>query len=147
MPSSVPGMQPSVECTVVFARLPGRLVAFAAACALIGLGVLPAEHIHQAPADGHHAAVVHRHLAAHQTHARGTAVERADGDGQAHWLTVAFTSGTTSPETAAAVALLDSAGFPRPLETFNVLPLAPMSAHDPPWVPSSGLRGPPMLVL
>lgn len=123
-----------------------RIVAAAAAVALSGLAFLPQEHLHIAEGgdDGHHAEVIHRHVALHHVNHGGPDIDHPE-DGEAQWLDARFvtpdsTSAPRSPEIVLhpvqpepATRLLSQ---PFIAEVFA-------SVHHPPWAISHPFRAPP----
>lgn len=114
---------------------------------LLGLALLPAEHIHSRIEDGHHSEIVHRHFEAHHPVSTDPSVDHDDEDG-AQYLTTAFTvakpaSGAYPGSEYVVIA------FPIPqtrLVSRRSTPRSFTSVHDPPWRVSSGLRAPPLAV-
>lgn len=117
-----------------------------AICGVLGLALLPPEHVHLTRTrDGHHAELIHRHLESHFGTGHSNALH--DGDDDVEWLQAAFTVPPVSPLAFSAIELTD--GRPlvprRATGAEKVISSVRLSAHDPPWVPTSGLRAPPSL--
>jgi hypothetical protein len=129
----------------VFSYRRQRLTAIVAACAVLAVGLLPAEHVHGALAsDGHAEDVVHRHFEPHhRTHALA-AIDHPDDD--VEWLATSFTvpQPTAPVQPRAAVAEFDLAPSPSKLTSRAIGQVLFVSVHDPPWATSSGLRAPPI---
>lgn len=125
-------------------RPSGRASAVLALLGLLGLALLPPEHVHDQDHDGHHVELVHRHFDAHHPVSNQTHVDD-DADEDAHYLTAVFTRSEPSldggrPDDPAveAVALV------RPPLVSQVAPDSPAAlGHDPPWRSSLGSRAPP----
>jgi hypothetical protein len=118
---------------------------------VLGLVLLPAEHLHQSAShDGHHPDVIHRHLQPHHVfehHDANTTIDHGEDD-NARYLSAVF----VGPKAASGVVRVQSfviADFPLAFSaqitqwTFRALNV---HAHDPPWRTSSGLRAPPLPV-
>jgi hypothetical protein len=131
---------------VVSAGVVRRLVACLATLGVLGLALLPAEHLHTVRTeDGRHPDVVHRHLAPHAQPGSRTRVGDDDHHDEAVWIVSSF----ITPASAAhvyPVADLPAEDLPvaRPTQADRGrTPSVPASGHDPPWARSYGLRAPP----
>jgi hypothetical protein len=123
------------------------LAAHAAAClgafGILGLAILPPEHVHLGDHDDHARAEVHRHYQPHQPTAIQTHVEPPDQD--ATYLSDAFIVpapvSTDAPEESpsALIAPLDL----QPRHAVWQPAGRDLRAHDPPWARAHALRGPP----
>ena len=119
----------------------------AALCVLgvVGLALLPPEHVHHAADHDHDAEVVHRHFEPHHAARPQVHVENPDED--ATYLSSVFT-------------LPDTDSLSRPALVFTAATLPAITApvftpwhfekrdlrvHDPPWARALSLRGPPSL--
>ena len=113
---------------------------------VLGLGLLPGEHVHSRTEQGHHTELVHRHFEPHHPIDAGVRVEDEDDhDGEAQFLTSAFTT-SKAPDSvrrvdAALFGLLPPVGGEEPAQCTPPSPDA--SGHDPPVAFSPGLRAPP----
>jgi hypothetical protein len=126
-----------------------RVLACLPVLGVLGLGLLPAEHLHVAEtADGHHSQLIHRHFDRHPHHPTDThAIVEHDGheDQQAKQLDSLFTGPQASSQVHPPCQLLyERAPDAQLSQCASVLPPdVDTSAHDPPWLASSGLRAPP----
>ena len=132
--------------TLVCSRVLQRLVAILGAAGVLGLGLLPSEHVHvtRTP-DGHHSDVIHRHFESH--HPIETEASIGHGDDDVHWLESSFTSPTPPPHAYPVTQLLNErlqAPPPQPAYEWTIRAVR-VSVHDPPWMSASGLRAPPSL--
>jgi hypothetical protein len=131
---------------------PRRLVASVAVFGILGLALLPSEHIHSSRVEtGRHADVVHRHFPSHHAAHPATVGLRSDDhdDDVAQWLTQSFVSprigSMVHPDMqwmADTLALLQSQEV-----SGRIVPSTYVSVHDPPWAAASGLRAPPSLLV
>lgn len=126
-------------------RRGGRCVAAClAVLGVLGLALLPAEHVHVRTEDGQPADLIHRHFEAHHPVGSNPGLDHDEGH-EATWLNSAFVTGVsrllghpvdqlvgTSPPTA-----------PDPEVSPTWTPGDPESVHDPPSTSSHGLRAPP----
>jgi hypothetical protein len=125
----------------------GRPTVLVAIVAVLGVVWLPSEHVHSFTGEGEHADVIHRHIAPHHGHEPGAAIDHEDGD--ARYLSSPFTPQKLSSPTAPAshvtsvdLVALETASLPGwALTSLHV------RVHDPPWISSPGLRGPPTLLV
>lgn len=129
-------------------RVARQLTAVLAALAVVGAFLLPPEHVHALHAsDGHHADLVHRHIALHQQHHADahTTFEDADDDHDVQWLTTAFTNpGTSRQVDSCDQSVVSGLVLQRPDATAHgIVGSLFVSVHDPPWSTPSGLRAPP----
>lgn len=129
-----------------------RPVALAAVFGLLGLPLLPPEHVHVTESEsGEHSEIVHRHFESHHPghvdddadhHDRDQAFDHQDG--AALWIDAPFVARApvSVPSFASVVVqelpVLQPQPFPRWTLEFDHI-----SVHDPPWVASTGLRAPP----
>jgi len=131
---------------LVSGRLRRQVVAILSACSVLGLVVLPAEHVHGAADRDHHANVVHRHVEVHHSDHDGPAIENSDHDDTVRWLTVPFArpnpSPPVTPSTVLLIAIAPRAAPPR-LTFDGSIERVAASAHDPPERTPNGLRAPP----
>jgi len=111
---------------------------------LLGLALLPPEHVHDQDHDGHHTELVHRHFEAHHPVPDQTHVDD-DADEDAHYLIAVFTEsepsfhgGRVDDVVAADVALTSP-----PLVSQVALDSPAALGHDPPWRYSLSPRAPP----
>jgi hypothetical protein len=125
-----------------------RIVAVLGVAGVLGLAVLPTEHMHRGLVhDGHHWDTIHRHFESHHPIGTRTAVDYADDDGNIQWITVSYTRPESGTRADPDSHLLDDR---LPLPTSQLIlqrTLQPLqtSVHDPPWFSSCGLRAPPAL--
>src|SRR4029453_10472049 len=114
---------------------------------MLGLALLPAEHLHRTHApDGHHTSVTHRHVEAHQE--RETHAAFDDQDTEIEWFDAAFTATHNSAPAQPPLPLLpDPFVCLEPSRAARGLAVrsVPASVHDPPWIAASGPRAPPFL--
>jgi hypothetical protein len=127
-----------------------RFVAGVAALGVLGLGLLPPEHVHLAHAhDDHHATLDHRHFAAHQPGAGHSASigDHDDDDDEALWLDSSFIGAKPAPHVRpmAQAHRHDAPAIGPQLRRVGLVLLARPSIHDPPLRTSPGLRAPPSL--
>jgi ABC-type Zn2+ transport system substrate-binding protein/surface adhesin len=131
-----------------------RPVAIAAVFGLLGLPLLPPEHVHVTESEsGEHSEIVHRHF---ESHHPGHVEHDADHhdhefdhqDEAALWIDAPFVARAPAfvPAFAAVVVqtlpVLQPQPFPRWTLEFDHI-----SVHDPPWVASTGLRAPPTFLV
>ena len=113
---------------------------------MLGLGLLPSEHVHVIQTqDGHHSDVIHRHFESHHPIETEASISHEDDDIQ--WLESSFT-GPKPPSQAYPVnQLLNERLQVRPSEPTCewTIRAVRVSVHDPPWMSASGLRAPPLL--
>lgn len=124
----------------------GALLASLAVLGLLGLSVLPREHVHATHMpDGGHADVVHRHFEPH--HSSGAAPElEHHSDEAAQWLTATFVAPTPA-STVHPVTQFVTLDPHRPQllqVSRGTRPVLHVSVHAPPWAASHGLRAPPI---
>ena len=131
----------------VVLRLGPRAVACLAVLGVLGLDVLPPEHVHLGVdlADHVRLEVLHRHYAPHHPTFNQTHVE--PGENEATYLSDAFTMPTPAaaqgPDEASFVLLADGC---LPLGATQWHPVGrDLRAHAPPWAYGYALRGPPSL--
>jgi hypothetical protein len=135
---------------LVSGRFRRQIAAILSACSLLGLVVLPAEHVHAASDRDHHANVIHRHFETHHSDHDGPAIENSDHDAPVRWLTVSFARPDpippVSPNAVLPIAIAPSAAPPR-LTFDGSIERVAASVHDPPERTPNGLRAPPALSL
>lgn len=123
-----------------------KLVAVVGVCGLVGLALLPPEHVHltEAP-DGHHSDVVHRHYAPHHPIESHSNLDGQDHD--IHWLDLAFTSPRSTPQQPLLNLVLSKClqVLGPELTCDRAARVDDVSVHDPPPLGSFGLRAPPAL--
>ena len=128
-------------------RILRRSLACLAVAGVLGLALLPPEHIHETRAgDGHPSALLHSHFEPHQPVGADSRVGAHD---DVLWVSSLFTSpnkiGQVYPLNQFIVQDLP---VPQPAQTSpSKLQCVQLSVHDPPWVTSHGLRGPPTLLV
>jgi hypothetical protein len=130
----------------VSARFCRGVVAVLSAFGVLGLLVLPAEHVHAAGlGDRGHREVVHRHFEPHHSPPSGAALEHGDDHHDVRWLSVAVVNAHPIYEIhrTTQVAVHVTAEFQPPLMAAHFADDLCASAHDPPWVSQHPLRGPP----
>jgi hypothetical protein len=123
-----------------------RPVACLAVLGLVGLAVLPAEHIHAVQTDnGHRSDVVHRHVGAHHHTAPTDPAVDEDHHDEALWLGSSFVvppSGSpVHPLSHLLYEVLWITDAPRIVRA--TLSTPPIAGHDPPWTRSLAPRAPP----
>lgn len=120
-----------------------RVVAGLAVLGVLGLAVLPQEHVH-ASHDGEHPDVIHRHLAPHHLFEHDTTVDHSDDD-DARYLSAAFIApGTVSRVDQDPSFVIADLPAVRPAQTrWRTLSFLNVRVHDPPWRTASGPRAPP----
>jgi hypothetical protein len=124
-----------------------RLIAGLAVLGVLGLALLPPEHLHVTRTDdGRHSDVIHRHYEPHHPAAAEASVGHEDDE--ALWLDSPF----TSPKLASKVypvnqCLNEELPLSQAQQTSRrTLPFVHVSVHDPPSATSHGLRAPPFLL-
>lgn len=124
-------------------RPSARASAVVALLGLLGLALLPPEHVHDQDDHGHHAELVHRHFEAHHPVPIQTHVDD-DADEDAHYLTAVFTASEPfhqGPVVALVVAHVELS--PPSLVSQVALASPDALGHDPPWRSSLRPRAPP----
>lgn len=140
---------PNIIPSVMSDGMRRRRTATLAVIGLLGLAVLPPEHVHVGAAhDGRHEAVIHRHFEAHHESVDG-AIRLDDGDDEPIWPDAPFvvTSRTPAPSLTAtpvlrgagSIALASAGRWER-----HAAGSSPI--HDPPLISFAGFRGPPASV-
>lgn len=143
------GAGATTDNAIVVKSLRGRrFVAGCAVLGVLGLALLPSEHVHgRRSEDGQHADVVHRHFQPHDSHHPVTTGVGVDdhGDEDAQWLTQAFVAPKAESSVHPVTQLLaDDLPLLQSQETSRrIVPSTYVSVHDPPWAASNGLRAPP----
>jgi hypothetical protein len=129
-----------------------RPIALAALLGLLGLPLLPPEHVHVTESEsGEHSEIVHRHFEPHHPghvdhdadhHNREQEFDHQDE--AALWIDAPFVARAPAlvPWFAPVVVQELPVLQPQPLLRWT-LEFEHISVHDPPWVASTGLRGPP----
>jgi hypothetical protein len=136
-----------------------RPIAIAAVIGLLGLPLLPPEHVHVTESEsGEHSEIVHRHFESHHPgHIDHDDADHHDPhhqdqefdhqDGAALWIDAPFVARTSistplfTPVVVQELPVLQ----PQPLPRWT-LEFEHISVHDPPRVASIGLRAPPISV-
>ena len=126
-----------------------RPVALIATLGLLCLPLLPPEHVHVSESEEHgHSEFVHRHFEPHHPieveHAAGAPVFDHQDEEAALWIDAPFLGSASvhvPPAHDVVVSELPRLE-PRPLPRWT-LTFEHNSVHDPPWVASIALRGPP----
>jgi hypothetical protein len=132
-------------------RPTGRQIsAVLAALAVVSLVLLPPEHVHTTRIhDGHHSDLVHRHFEGHRSDAAKQSFDD-DDDQVVQWLDSRFTSprpaSHTHPPVTPFLTTVPPLLLPQPTSR-RILTAIDVSVHDPPGIPSSGLRAPPHHVI
>jgi len=130
-----------------------RPFAIAAVFGLLGLPLLPPEHVHVTESEnGERSEIVHRHF---ESHHPGHVEHEADHHDQefdhqdeaALWIDAPFVAPAPPfvPSFAPVVVQELPELHPQPLPRWT-LEFEHISVHDPPWVASAGLRAPPASV-
>ena len=112
---------------------------------MLGLGLLPSEHVHVIQTqDGHHSDVIHRHFESHHPIETEASISHEDDDIQ--WLESSFTSPKPPTHAFPVHQLLNArVQAPPPEPTCEgTIRAVRVSVHDPPWMSASGLRAPPL---
>lgn len=130
-----------------------RTVASVAALGMLGLVLLPSEHVHRArTAEGRHTDVIHRHFKPHHSHhvtvAEAGVEDHGDGE-HARWLSSLFITPKLPPKVVRVDYLLTrDLALPQPAQVSpGTPPSTYVSVHDPPWGSAHGLRAPPTLLV
>jgi hypothetical protein len=122
-------------------------LAFVAVLGLVGMPLLPPEHVHVSEEEGHHAEFIHRHFESHHPIDTRPVFDHQDEDA-ALWLDTRFIGTGTTHLPSAVRALIQELPIlqPRPLPRWT-LTFDHISVHDPPWAASTGLRAPPTFLV
>jgi hypothetical protein len=134
---------------VVLSRVLPRIAVVLGIGGVLGLALLPAEHMHRVEvADGHHSEIIHRHFESHHPIGSHARIDHDDDDREVQWLTTSFLHPNHAGQPSPDSALVDdrphaSAVEPSLRRTFQPLHV---SIHDPPCRVPSCLRGPPSLL-
>ena len=114
---------------------------------LIGMPLLPPEHVHVTDDEGHPAEFIPRHFEPHHPIETQRVFDHQDEEA-ALWLDTPFigTAATHVPEAARALVQQLPILQPRPLPRWT-LTFDHISVHDPPWAASTALRAPPTLLV
>jgi len=138
---------------VVVRRFLRQSVAALAVLGVLGLALLPREHVHVLQAaEGHHSDLIHRHFEPHRpdVDARGHTAGALPGvdhpDEDAQYLSSPFIGPDPAPQIAPAqLPVAAHSSVPRLPPLLGWLPRLPhASAHGPPpWARPHGLRAPP----
>jgi hypothetical protein len=118
-----------------------------AVLALVGMPLLPPEHVHVTEEEGHHAEFIHRHFEPHHP-IEGQRVFDHQDEEAALWLDTPFIGTGATPLPSVVRGLVQELPLlqPRPLPRWT-LTFDHISVHDPPWTASTGLRAPPTFLV
>ena len=132
-----------------------RPVALAAVLGLLGLPLLPQEHVHVTESKGgEHSEIVHRHFESHHPGHVEHDADHHDADHHdqevdhqdeaALWIDAPFVARApaSAPLFTPVVVQELPVLHPQPIPRWT-LEFEHISVHDPPWVASTGLRAPP----
>jgi hypothetical protein len=124
-----------------------RCFALVAVLGLVGMPLLPPEHVHVTEEEGHHAEFIHRHFESHHPIAADRVFDHQDEEAPL-WLDTPFIGGDTPHLPSAVRVLVQELPLlqPRPLPRWT-LTFDHISVHDPPWAASTGLRAPPTVLV
>jgi hypothetical protein len=124
-----------------------RCFALVAVLGLVGMPLLPPEHVHVTEEEGHHAEFIHRHFESHHPIAADRVFDHQDEEAPV-WLDTPFIGTDTTHLPSAVRVLVQELPLlqPRPLPRWT-LTFDHISVHDPPWAASTGLRAPPTLLV
>jgi hypothetical protein len=127
-----------------------RPIAVAAVFGLLGLPLLPPEHVHVTESEnGEHSEIVHRHF---ESHHPANVEHDADHHGQefdhqdeaALWIDAPFVAPAATYPPSFTPALVQQLPVLEPQAPPRwTLEFEHISVHDPPWVAAPGLRAPP----
>jgi hypothetical protein len=124
-----------------------RFVACVAVVGVLGLALLPSEHVHARDEHGHHTDVVHRHFESHHPVQSDGQIDQGDGDDE-QYITAAFTAPESTLSIVVGALVVTDLPVPKPQQRSGwALPSPDASAHDPPRTSSQGLRAPPTLLV
>ena len=120
-----------------------RSLALAAILSLLGMPLLPPEHVHVTESDHGHSEIIHRHFESHHHTAPAPEFDHQDED-PTLWVDTPFVAAAAIPiPTADRVFAQELPELqPRPLPRWT-LEFDHISVHDPPWLAPTGLRAPP----
>jgi hypothetical protein len=128
-------------------RLPRRFVACLAVVGVLGLALLPSEHVHARDEHGHHTDVIHRHFESHHPVQSDGRIDQGDDDDE-QYITAAFTAPESTLSVVVGALVVTDLPVPKPQQRSGwALPSPDASAHDPPRTSSQGLRAPPILLV
>ena len=130
-----------------------RSVALVAALGVLGMPLLPPEHVHISESDDHgHSEFIHRHFEPHHPvetphHADDLEIDHQDEEA-ALWVDTPFVGPTSVPLVSVDRVVVQELPVlePRPLVRWT-LTFDHISVHDPPWIASTGLRAPPTILV
>ena len=124
-----------------------RYFALVAVLGLVGMPLLPPEHVHVTEEEGHHAEFIHRHFESHHPIAADRVFDHQDEEAPL-WLDTPFIGSDTTHLPSVVRVLVQELPLlqPRPLPRWT-LTFDHISVHDPPWAASTGLRAPPTLLV
>jgi hypothetical protein len=137
------------NAAVVLSRVLPRIAAMLGIAGVLGLALLPTEHMHRVEVqDGHHVEIIHRHFESHHPIGSHSRIDHDDDDHEIQWITTSFFhpnyAGQPSPDSEHVDGRPQaSAVEPSFQGTFQQLHV---SIHGPPGSTSHGLRGPPTLL-
>lgn len=129
-------------------------IAVAAVLGLLGLPLLPQEHVHVTESEsGEHSEIVHRHF---ESHHPGHVDHDADHHDQefdhqdeaALWIDAPFVASAPVFIRSFARIVVQELPVPQPKPMPRwTMEFEHISVHDPPWVAATGLRAPPVSVV
>jgi hypothetical protein len=124
-----------------------RALAFVSVIGLVGMPLLPPEHVHVTEDEGHHTEFIHRHFESHHPLESQPFFDHQD-EQAALWLDTPFIGTETAHAPSADRVLEHELPIlqPRPIPRWT-LTFDHISVHDPPWAASIGLRAPPTLLV
>jgi len=120
-----------------------RSFTLAAIFGLLGMPMLPPEHVHVTESEHGHSEIIHRHFESHHHAAPEPEFDHQDEDA-ALWVDTPFVNAAAIPIPTADRTVVQELPElqPRPLPRWT-LEFDHISVHDPPWVAPTGLRAPP----
>jgi hypothetical protein len=125
-----------------------RFVVLVAAAGLLGMPLLPPEHVHVTESDeGEHTEFIHRHFESHHPIETSPAFDHQDEEA-ALWLDTLFIGSSVAHLPLITRVVVQELPLlqPRPLPRWT-LSFDHISVHDPPWAASTGLRAPPTFLV
>jgi len=110
---------------------------------VLGLALLPSEHVHSRTENDRHSEFIHRHFEPHYPVESNPRVDHGDDD-EVQWFDSSFIAPKTGSHVYPANQLLEELWTTEPPHAAcGPIACAPESVHDPPWTTSNGLRAPP----